>query len=598
MSEDQKSPFVAIAWSRYLLYILAATAIWGFFPLFLHFMGNFPSEFPSVYLFLRYLCTTMIFLIILIIFFHRALPSVWQFIKSRPRSLFYGGIILFSARFFETLAFEQNIVTFAVIFSVAFVPLLEPVVVYFLYRPRITRWIFYWFFGKEIAIKMASISDTKENYWIEYVITLAIIFSAAMFFIYGMQGNFAIFYSDVPFYAYGFVILAAMFLQLYFHALDFGFEGIELDLPKNDRDVKNKWSEKINSLGPSVIKQNAFAFIITVSCFFWVFLSRESVTKVLGTVESPVLFWLFLGGGIVFLGSVVAYVWDNFGFDGYEQEKENLPFKIRGVEWLGISTLMDPMVSNILTAFFPALAETGGQETKPVFFFISLAMIIMLVVLKVLMMRYTKLHEFKVFCFSLLRSRRTSGEPIEPNHFSSVALIRHLKSIRNKEDKFGIRELYRFKENDVPKNELDKHLQYQLWLFNSSHLEIRKAIAVWVMKEGKPIYDAEQLFERLLFHEHMRNFCTKNHIRDGRILLFFPDKLRFDENRLIELVEKETGKIIEENDQVFYFLDLTEYERISEHIQQFIEARWEFLKDHRQYQALQNEVMMKVLKKG
>ncbi|QTA80258.1 Uncharacterized protein dnl_25540 [Desulfonema limicola] len=597
MLKFRKSPFITIAWSNYLFYIMAATIIWGLFPLFLHYMEGFPSKFPSAYLLLRYLCTGFVFIISLVFLFRKNMNSVWVFIRSKPLSFIYGGIVLFMARYFETLAFEYNIVTFTVIFSVAFVPLMEPVVVFGLYRPKFSRWIFEKIFGKAMSVKMASITGEKENYWLEYAITLAIVFSTAMFFIYGMEGNFNIFSSDVPFYAYGFVLLAAAALQLYFHSFDFGFEGAELDLSGNH---ENEDNEILKKFGPSVIKQSVFALIIAFFSFIWNMSSDKGLTHALKTVEHPGVFFFSLLIGIVFFGSVVAYVCDNLGFDGYKKEKESLPFKIRGVEWLGISTLMDPLVSNILTAFCPFLAETGkeGSQVQPVFFGISLIMILLLMVLKVLIMRYSKLHEFKVFCFSNLRSQRTSGRTINPDHFSSVALIRNPESIRSDSIKCELIEILKFNEADVPENELQKHLQYQLWLFNSSNLEVRKSVSVWIMKNGKLLYSAGQLFERLLFHEHMRSFCVENHIRDQRVILFYPDKLRFDENRLVELINKETGSEIGEDDQVFYFMDLPGRKNTAEHIRHYITDRWNLVKDRNKYEKVQNEVMMEVLTKN
>ncbi len=74
------------------------------------------------------------------------------------------------------------------------------------------------------------------------------------------------------------------------------------------------------------------------------------------------------GGASFFLGSIVAYNLDNWGFDKYEEQKDSLPFKIRRVEWLGVSTLMDPMVANIVILLFAAAGiELGGtvRESQP-----------------------------------------------------------------------------------------------------------------------------------------------------------------------------------------------------------------------------------------
>ncbi|RLC22334.1 MAG: hypothetical protein DRI57_00070 [Deltaproteobacteria bacterium] len=218
LSEKSKNPFVTIAWSNELVWIMTATGIWGLFPLFFHFMGGFESDFPSIYLFLRYLITGVIFLPILFIFivFSKKLRYILEFVKTYRKSLLYGGIVLFATRFFETLAFKEDIVTFATIFCVALVPLTEPLVV-LLYRCPVIKGVFVYVFGEKTVGKMAFITQEKENYWLEYCLTFSVIFSTAMFFIYGMEGKIALISGYVPFYAYIYVILAAMALQLYFH---------------------------------------------------------------------------------------------------------------------------------------------------------------------------------------------------------------------------------------------------------------------------------------------------------------------------------------------------------------------------------------------
>ncbi|RLC22335.1 MAG: hypothetical protein DRI57_00075 [Deltaproteobacteria bacterium] len=387
-----------------------------------------------------------------------------------------------------------------------------------------------------------------------------------------------------------------MALQLYFHSLDYGFpENKALDSlhDSNADDLASRFL-------PPVIKQSSFVLIVTICCFFWMASGDTTPGEALETVKHPVRFWLALAGGLVLLGSVAAYVCDNLGFDRYEEEKSRLPFRIRGVEWLGISTLLDPMVASILTALFPVLA--GGAEktaqTQPVFFVLCLGFILLLIVLKVMSLRHSKLQELKIFCFSHLRSKRTSGESVNPDDFSSVAPLRNLENILEKMEQedsaFELTEIYRFREAETPKNDLDKHLQYQLWLFNSNHLELRTSIAVWVMKHGKRIYDSKQLFERLLFHEHMRYFAADEF--RGRILIFFPDKLRYDEALLTQMAEAVTGEPLGEDDQIFYFLNIQNHKELPGHLQKFIRENCLMIFENRDnFTSTQHKVMFECL---
>lgn len=596
-------PFFKIAYSNSLWAIFSATVIWGMFPLFFHFMGKF-EEYPSVYLLFRYAITGAIFILLLFLFsaYYRKGAGVAGFVKAYWRPLLYGGVILFLARLFESLAFAQKITNFATIFAVALVPLMEPVAVWLLYRKWYSKWLFRLVFGDDNAQEMAAITSKNENYWMEYGLNATIILTAALFFIYGMQGNFNILVSDVPWHAYLWVLPSALSLQLYFHSLDYGFP----DKPEKEA-LMTQSSEKgidkfFNNFSPTLVKQSVFALIVASICGVWQMFSKDTVSKAFEDAGNPVAFWLSFVGGIVILGSIVAYIIDNAGFDHYEEEKENLPFQIRGVEWLGISTLMDPMIANILIVVCASFglylgAEGEIEQMKPAFFVMCVVLIVFLAVLKVLILRHNKLQEFKVFCFSRLRSRRTAGDTMDPDHFSSVALIRSQEEIRSQMDGLVLQEVARFQQGTAPQNELEKHLQYHLWLFNADHLEQREAIAVWRMKDGKFLYDANQLFERLLFHEHLRYFGAEFHIHPGRVILFFPDKLKSDEGKLADLVQAHSGATVGENDQLFYFLDVPGFEKLPDFVRDYLVKRFEAIRDRKRYVSIQNGVMMDVLER-
>ncbi len=598
-------PFLAIAWSPSLLAIFGATVIWGLFPLFFHFIGDF-EEYPSVYLLSRY-SVAGIFFILLSGFFsfqYKKTGAIISFISRYKRALLYGGCILFLARYFEAKAFEGKITNFATIFSVALVPIMEPVLVFLLYRPKCTKWIFSSVFGREKADEMTAIISKNENYWFEYFLNAILIFISALFFIYGMQGDFNIFASDAPWHAYLWVLPSAMALQLYFHSLDYGFpdsnEKNELTRGEKNPAEKKKFDEIFLNFSPTLVKQTFFAIVITCSCLIWHPFSDSTFSAAFKTIGNPVVFGMAFIGGIVILGSIVAYALDNAGFDEYEEEKKTLPFKIRGVEWLGVSTLMDPLIANFLIVGCASFGLYLGKEgeilsMKPAYFFICIALIIFLAILKVLMLHHNKMQEFKVFCFSLFRSRRTAGETVDPDHFSAVAMLRQLEEIQGGNVLPEIKEVCRFRSKDVPAHALDRHLQYQLWRFNCNHMELREEIAIWVMKEGKHLYDAKQLFERLLFHEHMRYFCTENSIQDGRIFLFFPDKLRFDENKLRQMIKEDCREETADGDQLFYFIHIPDENALPSLLQDYLQKRWQKAADRKPFSRLRDAVMMDVL---
>lgn len=596
-----QTPFVKIAYSHSLWAIFAATVIWGMFPLFFHYMGSF-EEYPSVYLLFRYAITAGLFILMLAVFsvHYRKTGAVGRFILAHWRPLLYGGLILFLARLFESLAFAERITNFATIFAVALVPLMEPVAVWLLYRRGYARWLFRMVFGSDQVQEMCGITSKSENYWMEYGLNATIILITALFFIYGMQGNFDILVSDVPWYAYLWVIPSSLSLQLYFHSLDYGFPEGPAKAALIENRSESRAIQKVHDFSPTLVKQCLFAIIVVTICGIWQGFSNHSVSEAFDGIDSPIVFWLSFVGGIVVLGSIVAYILDNAGFDHYEEEKEPLPFKIRGVEWLGISTLMDPMIANILIlscAGFGLYIGAAGeiQQMKPVFFLICVVLIAFLAVLKVLILRHNKLQELKVFCFSHLRSRRTAGDSVDPDFFSSVALIRCLEDIRSQMSALTIDEIARFQQGAAPKNELEKHLQYHLWLFNADHLEQRETIAVWRMKDGKYLYDSKQLFERLLFHEHMRHFGSVLHLPREQILLFFPDKLKSDEGKLADLLSSTTGSAVTDSDQLFYFINVPDFEKLPGLIRGFLADRFQTVKDRRRFLAIQNKVMMDVL---
>jgi len=598
MLPKNKNPFADIAFSKYLLPLLLATVIWGLFPLPFFFMEGFESDFPSVYLLLRYLMTSMIFLIILFPLFSGASDSVRRFVSGHWKVFLYGGTMLFLARFFEVLAFRQGQRTFALIFCVALVPLTEPIAVYGLYRRRFCRAIFQRVFGEREAAAMRSIIHEKENYWFEYFLTLSLILSAAVFFIYARDGQIRIFPSDGSgqLFVYPEVLASALALQLYFHTYDFGFARQEDILPSAGSDSGDALSGFSKRLKPVLLKQTAFAVIAAMYCVLWNLSADANPLEAIRSVAHPVRFWAAFGIGIVVFGSVIAYTCENFSLDNYDREKSVLPFRIRGVEWGGIATFTDPLTASLLTAVFPVLV--GGPAAHPFFFFLSFSLIVLLIILKIMILCHSRFHELKIFCFSHLRSQRTLGEMIRPDHFSSVALIRHLKRIRDNQTVFEMSEIRRFREGDAPRDELDEHLQTRVWLFNSNHLESRREIAVWILKNGRLAYNSKQLFERLLFHEHIRCFCAQHRIREGRILIFFPDKLKSDENALIRLMKDCTRIRLDEEDQVFYFLDIPEYENLSHKIQVFIQESLMIFKDRRLFCETQNEVMAGILFKG
>ncbi len=597
-SQKIENPIVSIALSKYLLFVLSATLIWGLFPLPFYFMEGIESNFPAAYLLLRYLTASVFFLVILFALFSKTLGSVRPFIKAHWKVLLYGGTTLFLARMFEVWAFKAGQRTFALIFCVALVPLTEPVAVYLFYRRRVFSPLFRFIFGPDEAAKMRSVINEKENYWVGYLLTFALIFSSAMFFIYGRDGQIILSSAGGSrgIYVYLEILASALALQLCFHTYDFGFTGQEAHFPSDPGDSHDKCAVFLTRVKPVVLKQTAFAVVAAFWCVIWNFSAETTLWNAIRSVEHPARFWTALILGIVIFGTIIAYIFENFGLDNYDMEKNRLPFRIRGVEWGGILTFTDPLAANALTACFPFLISKPAAH--PHFFFLSLGMILLLILLKILMLHHSKFQAFRIFCFSHLRSRRTSGERIEPDHFSSVALIRNLKRIREKEFEFEIIEACKVRKGDVPENKLHEHLQHQLWLFNSNHLEMRQEIAVWVMKHGKLICHSRQLFERLLFHEFMRYFCTENSIREGRIQLFFPDKLKFDEDRLIQLVKTCTPAPLGEDDQIFYFLDIPEYEDISGKIKAFIKACLEIFSDRNRFSRTQKKVMMDVLCQG
>ncbi len=115
------------------------------------------------------------------------------------------------------------------------------------------------------------------------------------------------------------------------------------------------------------------------------------------------------------------------------------------------------------------------------------------------------------------------------------------------------------------------------------------------MKNGKAIYDSKQLFEMLLFRDHIRRFWEQMDIRKGKIFLFFLDKLKHDEKRLGETIRKEGLQGPDDNDQLFYFVDIEEYPGLAPLSKDYLSERWSAAADRAKIDAVRDRVMMEVL---
>ncbi len=84
-----------------------------------------------------------------------------------------------------------------------------------------------------------------------------------------------------------------------------------------------------------------------------------------------------------------------------------------------------------------------------------------------------------MFCFNSLQSRRVAGENVlDPDRFTAVSLAPRIEEIRTGDVPFEIREIRWFRQGDIPGTPLEKRLQYQLWLYNSEHMERRTSMCV------------------------------------------------------------------------------------------------------------------------
>lgn len=328
LEKKVNNPFYKIAWHPSLLCIMGATAIWGLFPMFFHYMDKFQEHFTLSYLVLRFFLTALIFVILFVCINKRAL--MLRFARRHYKTLIYGGVIMFLVRYTETRAFEQGYTTFATIFCVALVPLMEPPAMY-LYR--VLRPLGF-IFGRQSYQRMQRITAQKSNYWLEYGLTSVTVLAAAMIYMYAQDGYILLDpqgENQNLLNAFVYVLLSAFGLTLYFHTLEYGFSSSEAGHALKD-------NEK------TVCKQACFCL---TALFCFILLSWGSEEQVVANISAKLTpgaykFWIAMAGGIVLLGSAAAYFLANLGHDKYKTEKERLPFRIEAGEWLASQRFSTP----------------------------------------------------------------------------------------------------------------------------------------------------------------------------------------------------------------------------------------------------------------
>jgi hypothetical protein len=390
----------AIALSRSLLWMVLACVIWGFFPIIYGSFNKVPTNYPNIFLIVRYGVALSGFMVV---------SFLWKSPKTRAKQrgvLWHWpwvamGLFLFAGRRLEMAAYGDDVQTeFAIIFSVYFVLVCDckrwavPLVLdwsAWLLAKATGGWIDLDsggdLFKRRFHMFFSDMPEPDEV--LSWIIQTILVVSSGLVLLYikyiqmeTTKPTFAVFWRPVVL-----CLLAALMLRCFFDLMG------HLGQREEDDDADLGWAFVVRN-------QLRVAFVVTIcSIAWWGLFPRPEETWPKWWQEVFVwdwYVWLLFLVIVCLLGTVGAYLFENLGLQGHDASlAKNMEWRVKGSDWLLVTANLDPLIGALLIGLL-TLGRKEAEGQVPLLL-VSAGLIGGVAMLEILKLWLRKRHEMRIY---------------------------------------------------------------------------------------------------------------------------------------------------------------------------------------------------------